>query len=50
MEGMEWVKVWREKSERPLPDKGFHCSLALIECYVIINGKKYILFDEEDPN
>ena len=47
-DGMGSVKVWHEKSERPLPDKVFNYSLTLIECYVIIDGKKYILFDEED--
>ena len=49
-DGMGSIEVWHEKSERMLPDKGFHYSSALVECYVFINNRRYTVFEEEDPN
>ena len=44
------VKVWREKSEKPLPNKAFHYSICLVSCSTEIGNVTYILFDEDDPN
>ena len=44
------VKVWREKSEKPLPNNAFHYFICLVSCSIDIGNVTYILFDEEDPN
>ena len=49
-DGMGELKVWREKSEKPLPNKAFHYSICLVSCSIDIGNVTYILFDEEDPN
>ena len=34
-DGMGGLKVWCKRSEeKPLPDKGFHYSLTLVECFI----------------
>ena len=43
-------QVWRDRSGDLLPDKGFHYSICLLECYLKINGRKYTLFTEDEPN
>ena len=49
-DGMGEVKVWRETSEKTLPNKAFHYSICLVSCSRDIGNVTYILFDEEDPN
>ena len=49
-DGMGEIKVWKEKSEKPLPNKAFHYSICLASCCIDIGNVTYVLFDEDDPS
>ena len=49
-DGMGEIKAWKEKSEKPLPNKAFHYSICYVSRCIDIGNVTYVLFDEDDPN
>ena len=49
-DGLGDVSEYIEKGDLSLPDKAYRYAFAILRSEVVINGHRYILFEEEFPN